>query len=70
MRRRIIGRMQLPVTAAAIFVAALITSHGAEARAFIGFGFGFPGFVGPPIIPAAATPGRLPATCRLRPATR
>jgi hypothetical protein len=35
--------------AAAIFAAMLTPSRGAEARVFIGFGFGFPGFVGPPI---------------------
>ncbi len=35
--------------AAAIFATMLTTSQGAEARVFIGFGFGFPGFVGPPI---------------------
>ena len=35
--------------AAAIFVIALTTSYNAEARVIIGFGFGFPGFVGPPI---------------------
>ena len=35
--------------AAAIFATALTPSHRAEARVFIGFGFGFPGFVGPPI---------------------
>jgi hypothetical protein len=35
--------------AAAIFVTVLTISHRAEARVFIGFGFGFPGFVGPPI---------------------
>ena len=35
--------------AAALFVTGLTTSHRAEARVFIGFGFGFPGFVGPPI---------------------
>ena len=34
---------------AAIFVTALTTSYKAEARVFIGFGFGFPGFVGPSI---------------------
>src|SRR5437588_5170115 len=35
--------------AAAIFATALTPSHRAEARVFIGFGFGFPGFIGPPI---------------------
>ena len=34
---------------AAILVALLISSQEAEARVFIGFGFGFPGFIGPPI---------------------
>jgi hypothetical protein len=37
------------LAAAAILSASLISPHEAEARVFIGFGFGFPGFVGPPI---------------------
>jgi hypothetical protein len=37
------------LVAAAILAALLISSPAAEARVFIGFGFGFPGFVGPPI---------------------
>ena len=39
----------LPATA--ILAALLFCSQQAEARVFIGFGFGFPGFVGPPIYP-------------------
>jgi hypothetical protein len=49
--RTLISRRVLScaLIAAAIFAAMLTTSHGAKARVFIGFGFGFPGFVGPPI---------------------
>ena len=50
MRRLISGRiLSCGLLAAAIFAAILTSSQGAEARVFIGFGFGFPGFVGPPI---------------------
>src|SRR5436305_15143899 len=50
MRTLISGRiLSSALIAIAIFAAILTTSEGAEARVFIGFGFGFPGFVGPPI---------------------
>ena len=42
--------------ATAILAALLIFSQQAQARVFIGFGFGFPGFVGPPIYPPPAPP--------------
>jgi hypothetical protein len=50
MQRRVSGRiLSCTLIAAAIFAAILTASRGAEARVFIGFGFGVPGFVGPPI---------------------
>src|SRR5437763_8822603 len=50
--------------AAAIFATALTPSHRAAARVFIGFGFGFPGFVGPPLY---APPPPLPPLVVYRP---
>src|SRR5438270_2155793 len=48
--RRTLGYMVSgTLIAFTIFTTMLTTSHRAEARVFIGFGFGFPGFVGPPI---------------------
>ena|SRR5436190_34637 len=48
--RRALGYMVSgTLIAFTIFTTMLTTSHWAEARVFIGFGFGFPGFVGPPI---------------------
>lgn len=49
MRRLISGRIFRSALIAAAIFAAILTAQGAEARVFIGFGFGFPGFVGPPI---------------------
>lgn len=41
--------LRYALSGAMMIATALITSQGAEARVFIGFGFGFPGFVAPPI---------------------